>query len=92
MTGCRPGYWLTETLQQRWPPYGNVISVSWQEVDTVTRYIVHFVLAFGPRVIWLTGIFCGSWVLGTDVRCELLIALLSEVRLHRVNGFADERP
>jgi len=48
--------------------------------------------AFGPRVIWLTGIFCGSRVLGTDMRCELLVELLSEVGLHLVNGFANERP
>src|SRR5216684_4480683 len=48
--------------------------------------------AFGPRVIWLTGIFCGPGVLGTDMRCKLLVALLSEVRLHFFNGFANERP
>jgi len=49
-------------------------------------------MAFGPRVIWLMGIVCGSRVLGTDMRCELLISLLSEIRLHLVNGFASERP
>jgi hypothetical protein len=48
--------------------------------------------AFGPRVMGLVGIFCGPRVLGTDVRCELLVALLSEARLHLVNGFANERP
>jgi len=48
--------------------------------------------AFGPRVAWLVGIFCGSRVLGADMCCELLVALLSEVRLHFVNGFAGERP
>lgn len=47
---------------------------------------------FGPRVIWLTGIFFRSRVLGTDVRCELLVALLSEVRLHLFDGLADEGP
>ena len=47
---------------------------------------------FGPRVIWLTGIVCGSRVLGADMGCELLVALLSEVRLHLVNGLANERP
>jgi hypothetical protein len=48
--------------------------------------------AFGPRVIWLTGIFCGLRMLGTDVRCELLVALLSEARLHLLNGTFNERP
>ena len=48
--------------------------------------------AFGPRVEWLMGIVCGSRVLGTDMRFELLIALLSELCLHLVNGFAGERP
>jgi hypothetical protein len=48
--------------------------------------------AFGPRVIWLMGIFCGSGVLGTNMRCELLVALLPEVHFHLVNGFASERP
>jgi len=33
-------------------------------------------------VIWLTGIFCGSRVLGTDMRFELLVALLLVVLLH----------
>jgi hypothetical protein len=47
---------------------------------------------FGLRVIWLTGILCGSWVLGTDMRCELLVALLFEIRLHLVNGVANKRP
>ena len=47
---------------------------------------------FGPRVIWLTGMFCRSRVLGTNMRCELLVASLSEVRLHLVNGLADEGP
>ena len=49
-------------------------------------------IVFGPRGIWLAGIFCHSRVLGTNMRCELLVALLSEVRLHLLNGFADERP
>ena len=48
--------------------------------------------AFGSRVIWLRGIVCGSRVLRTDMRCELVVALLSEVRLHLVNGIASERP
>jgi hypothetical protein len=47
---------------------------------------------FGPRVIWLTGIFCRSRVLGTNMRCELIVALLSEVRLHLFDGLADEGP
>jgi L-ascorbate metabolism protein UlaG (beta-lactamase superfamily) len=51
MTGCRSGHWLSETLQQRWPPYGNVISVSWQEVDMITRYIVPFVLGACSTVV-----------------------------------------
>jgi len=38
--------------------------------------------AICPRVIWLTGIFCGPRVLGTDVRCELSIALLFVVLHH----------
>lgn len=49
-------------------------------------------VVFGPRVIWLAGIFCHSRVLGTNMRCELLVASLSEVRLHLLNGFAGERP
>jgi hypothetical protein len=47
-------------------------------------------MAFGPRVIWLSGIFCGPRVLGTDMRCELLVALLSEVRLHLLDGIAND--
>jgi hypothetical protein len=38
-----------------------------------------------PRLIWLTGICFGSWMPGTDMRCELLVALLLEVHLHLVN-------
>jgi len=45
-----------------------------------------------PQVIWLRGIFCGSRVLGTDMRFELHVALLFVVLLHIVNGFANERP
>jgi len=44
------------------------------------------------KVIWLTGFFCGSRVLGTKVRCELLVALLSEFRLHLVDGLVNEQP
>jgi len=40
--------------------------------------------AFSPRVIWLTGIFLGSRVLGTDMKLELLVALLFVVHLHVV--------
>jgi hypothetical protein len=42
-------------------------------------------IALSPRVIWLTGIFCGSRVLGTDMRYELLVALLFVVRHHLDN-------
>ena len=38
----------------------------------------------GISLIWLTGIFLGSRVLGTDMRFELLIALLFVVHLHVV--------
>ena len=48
--------------------------------------------AFNPRVIRLIGIFCRPRVLGANVRCELLVALLFVVPLHFVNGCADERP
>ena len=44
------------------------------------------------KVIWLTGFFCGSRVPGTNVRCELLVALLSEFRLHLVDGIVNEQP
>jgi hypothetical protein len=37
-------------------------------------------------------IFCGSRVFGTDMGCELFVAMLSELRLHLVNGFANKRP
>jgi hypothetical protein len=37
-------------------------------------------------------IICRPRVLGTDMRCKLVVALLSELRLHLVNGFASERP
>jgi hypothetical protein len=47
---------------------------------------------FGLRVIWLIGIVCGSWVFGTDMRCELLVAPLFELRLHLLNGIAHKRP
>jgi hypothetical protein len=50
------------------------------------------VIALDAPVIWLAGIFCRSRVLGANMRCELLVALLSEVRLHLVNGLADEGP
>ena len=45
-----------------------------------------------PKVIWLREIFCGSGVLGTDMRCELLVALLFVEPLHIVNGFTNEWP
>jgi hypothetical protein len=48
--------------------------------------------AFSPRVIRLIGICCRSRVLGANVRCELLVALLFVEPLHFVNGCADERP
>jgi hypothetical protein len=48
--------------------------------------------ALRPRVIWLTGLFCDSRVLGTDVSSELLVALLCIVHFHLVNGLANERP
>ena len=41
---------------------------------------------------WLKGFLCGSRVLGTDMRRELVVALLCEVRLHLINGSANERP
>lgn len=47
---------------------------------------------FSLRVVWLVGIVWGSWVLGADVRRELLIALPFVVPLHLLNGFADGRP
>jgi hypothetical protein len=47
--------------------------------------------AFSPRVIWLTGIFLGSRVLGTDMRFELVVALPFVVHLHVVKRFANER-
>ena len=43
-------------------------------------------------VIWLTGSFCDSPVLGADMRCELLVALLFIVHFHTVKCFANERP
>jgi hypothetical protein len=43
--------------------------------------------AFSQRVIWLAVIVCGSRVLGTDMRCELLVALLLVVLLHFVERF-----
>jgi hypothetical protein len=65
--------------------------------DIVPRTVVALdeqesLAVFGPRVIWLTGNFCRSWVLGTNMRCELLVALPCEVRLHLVDGLADEGP
>ena len=68
-----------------------------QRFDILPRMVIALdeqesLAVFGPRVIWLTGIFCRSRVLGTNMRCELLVALLSEVRLHLVNGLADEGP
>jgi len=39
----------------------------------------------------LSGILCGPRMLGADVRCELLVALLSEIRLHLLNGIANDR-
>jgi len=41
---------------------------------------------------WLMGIFCGPRVSGANMRCELRIALLFEVRLHLVNRIANGRP
>jgi len=41
--------------------------------------------AFSRRVIWLTGIFRGSRVRGTDMRRELFVALQFIVPLHLVN-------
>jgi hypothetical protein len=41
--------------------------------------------SFSPRAIRLTGTSRGSRVLGTDMRCELLVALLFIVHLHLVN-------
>jgi len=40
----------------------------------------------------LKGIFSGSRVFGADVSCEFGVALLPEVVLHLVNGFANEWP
>jgi hypothetical protein len=39
----------------------------------------------GPRMIWLRENFCGPRVLGTDMRCELFVALLFVELLHLVN-------
>jgi|HubBroStandDraft_3_1064219.scaffolds.fasta_scaffold5451918_1 hypothetical protein len=47
--------------------------------------------AFGARAVWLMRVFCGSRVLGTDMRGELLVAFLLEPNLHLVNRFANER-
>lgn len=45
-----------------------------------------------PRVISLTGGFCASRVLGTDMSTELLFALAFVVHLHLVDGFTDGQP
>src|SRR5580693_1145806 len=46
----------------------------------------------GSCVIWLTGVFHGSWVFGTNMRSELFVALEFIMHLHLVNGFSNERP
>jgi hypothetical protein len=73
------------------------IGIPAQRFDILPRMVIAMdeqesLAVFGLRVIWLTGIFCRTRVLGTNMRCELLVALPSEVRLHLVNGLADEGP
>jgi hypothetical protein len=38
------------------------------------------------------GIFYGPRVIGTDMRSELLVSFLTELRLHLFNGMANQRP
>src|ERR1700690_426695 len=44
-----------------------------------------------PRVVWLTEVLSDSRVLGTDMRCELLVALVFVVHDHPFNGFSHQR-
>jgi hypothetical protein len=72
---------LPETEKGRWGAGGRVVPLNMM----ITREL-------SPREIWLTAIFCGCRVRGTDMRGELLIALLLVVRLHLVNRAANDRP